>query len=346
VHEAGHLFAALMVEWKPVGLMVGRRKSKKLFRVGGVSICVGSFPFGGSAFAVARNPSHFRLKFLIFIMGGPVASISLFVLLVTLMASGGWMERLPEWWQVTISCLIVIEAGETCGYLFPYYFREQGQRIPTDALRIFQTLTMKESEVPARLASYCSFYTGYLIREDRLTEAKAFLSGMSEVFRDGLSARVYLIECLRGNDRALEADAEIEILIREGVPGEARAEILDALACIPLLYRDSEFVKRALGYIEEAIGEEPGKITLTGTKGTLLIEDGRLDEGIQLLGEVREKSDAARDKMYCEYYLALAYHQKKDRLRAMEHLKAAIEIAPKSHLRPRIEKAIRGAVGR
>ena len=101
-----------------------------------------------------------------------------------------------------------------------------------------------------------------------------------------------------------------------------------------------ELLPRALTAIEKAIELAPGSITLQGTKGSLLIELGRVDEGEALLQKVAAESESENDLAYCAHYLAVARLLKGERAEgARLFLEARIRY-PKFHGAQRLEKRL------
>jgi tetratricopeptide (TPR) repeat protein len=139
------------------------------------------------------------------------------------------------------------------------------------------------------------------------------------------------------------ARAEIDSLLKDGLPSASRVDILDGIACISIYYGHMEMLEDSLRYIEEAIIAEPDAITLKGTKGSILVESGRIDDGIAMLEEVRNTSISPIDHAISEYYLALGHYRMGRHQDATKHLDAGISIAPQCIVRWKIEEEIRSS---
>ena len=81
--------------------------------------------------------------------------------------------------------------------------------------------------------------------------------------------------------------------------------VLDSLACAPFMNEVPGYLDEALRWCGRALEIQPGNLTLTGTKGTLLAEQGRWDEAAPLLRHVAASSEADMDQGICAGYLAL-----------------------------------------
>jgi hypothetical protein len=98
--------------------------------------------------------------------------------------------------------------------------------------------------------------------------------------------------------------------------------------------------KRALDYIEEAIREDPSAITLKGTKGSLLVEEGKYGEGLQLLQEVMAHTTAENDRAVCSYYIALAMLETGRGEKGRELLEKAVQQYPVCAVRQQVTRRI------
>jgi len=119
-----------------------------------------------------------------------------------------------------------------------------------------------------------------------------------------------------------------------------RLRVLDSVACIPIFWDHPEMVAIAMEAMDKAMENEPNSITLMGTKGSLLIEDGKLDEGVHLLKEVQRQSKSENDLAISSYYVAYAAFKRGDTRIAKELLREAKEKYPKCIVASRIEEKI------
>jgi membrane-associated protease RseP (regulator of RpoE activity) len=69
IHELGHLFAALIVGWKPMVMTIGTGKKKPLFRIRDLTFVLGARPSGGLMQSVARHISYWRPKRFLYVLG-------------------------------------------------------------------------------------------------------------------------------------------------------------------------------------------------------------------------------------------------------------------------------------
>lgn len=336
-HELGHVFAAVLVGWKPVGLTMGWGRGRTVFKIGDMRFMVGKFPLGGFAQTLARNRVRFRLKQIIVAAGGPAVMIGSVIALYHGFKNPYWLAREPDWMQQVMAYVLFFQVLSAARIFFPRYLKLDGQRIPNDSRKILNTLWMKESEINGEYAKHVFLLARFYAGENRLQEGKAMVMESGGAMGSAMDTRMCWVHVLLVTGKGAEARTERELLAKEGVESMSRAMVLDGLASLPIFHGYPDLVEESMGYIDEAIALEPGTITLKGTKGALLIEKGCLDEGIEMLERVRDGSDAVPDKAISEYYLALGFFRKGDVDEARRHLDAGIGIDPRCAVRGRVE---------
>jgi hypothetical protein len=104
-------------------------------------------------------------------------------------------------------------------------------------------------------------------------------------------------------DRAKETSRKLIESIAE--PAE-KVRVMDGLACIPIMEGLRSYLDEADRISREALELEPQSLTLQGTRGSILVELGRLGEGKKMLEDVYARSKAVHDRGICALYLGLA----------------------------------------
>jgi hypothetical protein len=343
VHELGHLCAALLVGWKPLGICIGSGNPRTIFRIRDFDIELGSKFSGGVAFARARSMRWFRLSQFIFILGGPLASgllaATLFVVATALEDTTNPLIE-PSWLWIlfAVECWLIL-----CNLLSPSSVELHDEALPSDGAVLLQTLRLKKADVAAGMLEQAFYCSRRLLKKGCISAARPDLT--NELYLSGeeekITARTWWIWILADEGHLDSAKAECEQLIMEYPPGtEARSGVLDTLACLPVFYGSKALIPEAMKVIEMAIAEEPDKITLKGTKGSLLIERGDVEQGLELVEQVLKESESENDRAICTWYLALAAHKLGRLEEAQEKLKEAKLRAPEHLVGTRIEKEI------
>ncbi len=124
---------------------------------------------------------------------------------------------------------------------------------------------------------------------------------------------------------------------------EERIEQLDFFATCVLMYGATEFLAEADRYSEELYELKPDEWTVKGTRGSILIETGRLEEGMSILQEVMDKDPSAFDRAISASFLALAELKRNNVDVAAEWLRKSRDLDPNCGSLKRIEALLRSA---
>ena len=143
-----------------------------------------------------------------------------------------------------------------------------------------------------------------------------------------LAKRLHAI--LLQNDGRFET--ELTSTLRQLVSNQSKIALLDQLACIPLTQSKPHLYPVAESCIRKALQIAPGTLTLQGTLGSLLIEQGNFPEGEPLVRECYNRSTALHDRGICSYYLALLAMQKGDSKTAHKLATQSIALYPEPWL--------------
>jgi membrane-associated protease RseP (regulator of RpoE activity) len=127
----GHLFAAVLVGWKPVKLSLGRGKRWKTFKFGDFQIQLRLIPFGGFALSFPPNPTSFRVRKFLVAAGGPIATTLLALLLSLPLIT---IPDDDQAWRRPLTILFVGMCITVVENLFPHMVRVNGQKNPSDGL--------------------------------------------------------------------------------------------------------------------------------------------------------------------------------------------------------------------
>jgi len=78
----------------------------------------------------------------------------------------------------------------------------------------------------------------------------------------------------------------------------------------------------------ELLEADPANISIRGTRASVLVDLGRIDEGNAMLKEVLEKTTSTIDKTYANIFLALAEKQRGKLESAHEYARNAAKTDP------------------
>lgn len=342
LHECGHLFAALLVGWKPVTFSVGTGRRITVFRHGDFQVQLGWLPGGGAVSAPAETASWFRFKWFVFSISGPVFTLAGIGTIGYLLHRNWDSPSVLPWAHAVVPIVLGMQTGMFFGAIFPRKVRVYGREYASDGLQAWYSLSLPAQKITRQVTeNQTARIAIYLERGEEARAMKMLETLARNAEWQPLQMRMLWIHWLFKQGKSAEAEAAIEALQGDaGVLGISRSEVLDGLACLPLFYGHSHLRERALGYVDEAIRENPSAITLKGTKGSLLVEEGRYHEGLELLEEVMTHTKADNDRAIASYYIALATLETGRWEKGRELLERAVKRYPDCVVRPHVTQRI------
>jgi predicted Zn-dependent protease len=100
---------------------------------------------------------------------------------------------------------------------------------------------------------------------------------------------------------------------------------------------DPELLPEADAYSKEAYSAAPWVPSITGTRGTVLVEMGQIEAGVKLLKEAFEKASSSRSKAENACHLAIANARMGNRDQADKYLKLAQQLDSQCRLIERVQ---------
>jgi hypothetical protein len=315
LHELGHFYAARLVGFRPMMLSIGYGPCLLLNRfASGLTLSVRALPVSGYVFAWPCGEKHLRLRWFLMTLAGPAVNIALVLAVWGL--EEGW------WFQLSVRDLV----GKTFGFIFfsnlilaisslvPYSTCLERGRWESDGLMLWR-LMFGAGETFWRGMSYWNEQFGARCGSAKEAEDS---KGWSQNWRDHIQSF----------DPHLMIESYRQLLREPQLTAEARLGLLDSFATTVLMYNAREFLSEADMYSEELHRAKPTEWSVMGTRGSILVEIGRTEEGIEMLRAVVENDPLAFDQAISAAFIALG-EIKKGRLEAAEEwLNKAREFDP------------------
>lgn len=120
-----------------------------------------------------------------------------------------------------------------------------------------------------------------------------------------------------------------------------KVAICESVAMLVIRQRLLDLLAEVDRYSLLALEVQPEVNTLKGTRGSILIEMGRVGEGVAMLEEVFRDADTTTDKAICAFYLALASLQKGDEAGTRMWCEQLMQFGPSQWL---VERAVETGV--
>jgi len=296
-HELGHFVCAKLVGMSPYLMKVGSgfSISSNSFFGARIELGIHLFSFNGETHAhFPTNWSTFndlKPKLIIYCLGGCLANSILLACSIAMLAHTGFPSFL---YFISIEVVMMISA------LIPRNILLYGRKHPNDAKQIFLILTK----------DYQQYFLTELQKE--LTRMDGNLAGPYILLKnDTGTIELFVKAATEINYRHFdEAIALYNRLLRApNASGAERVYFLDILSSIVIVHGQKQYVTQADVWSQEAMKLAGHSKTVQGTRGAILIELGRYEEGTRMLLQLTEPDNHPLDIAISSCYLAKAEHR-------------------------------------
>jgi tetratricopeptide (TPR) repeat protein len=342
-HEVGHALAARAVGFRVFRIMVGAGHISLKKWVGGTLLDFRPLPVGGATLVGPGSPGQLGAKLFLIFLAGPLVN-GLLVAVALLWTTpkdlspakcGSSMQPMFDF--IAANALLIIIN------LIPRKVRTPQGDVDSDGLGLLRAFAIPQERREEMLSSTFALEGWVCLEQSRYTEALAWYEkGLKEhpasaVLRNDRAVALFN---LRRFEEAREAF--LDLLRNPALKPVVRAFALNnvAAADIYLLPARSDLLEEADRYSGEALRKMGWMAIFQGTRGAVLIELGRVDEGLALARKAFEGSETARVRAIVACTLAIGLHAKGKNDEAKEQLAIARGLNPQCLLLPRAEQAL------
>ncbi len=346
IHDIGHAVAAKGVGLVPTRLQIGLEPEILSFGLGRMRVGIGMNFFGGYVAAIRGKAEFTRTKNLAFELGGPIASFLLFVVVVAAACLIGFNDPLSQPIPLLLSMtLFVAQNFIMLIYLFVSDITIDGSQLKPDMPAIWECLVSSDQQWEAnnpwlgKINNYIrrgmwneAFEKALPYLQPHPQFALHFANFIMLVDREIVPIIKKLVDdTLSGGTQPSPQECSW-LLFTQGACHAYQGEVAAAKKCLEEAFQsaptDSDkvnlseqlanlvIVQRLMDMLPEAdrcseyaLLLEHESITLKGTRGSILVELGQLESGMEMLKEVFEKSESEHDKAISAFYIALGFRK-------------------------------------
>jgi tetratricopeptide (TPR) repeat protein len=326
LHELGHAVAGVLMKGEVLSITLGRSPFPEGahydFKFFGWPCQIYAPPYAGSVQMAFLSNAHFRTRVCLMIAAGP---------LVTLIASLPGLFLLEQH-DISNWAALVLSWSAINAYLFlhaaiPYEGTKRGKKITNDGMQFLRTLALKDDEVLQK------------VMQNKLTrDYQAMAKTLSKCSADELISKykstlpplpvlIALLDKLSEQDDPRFHEYLWKLLSHPDAPETFCSKIIDIyftkqLAKAPPANQElAERLSVRLLQLNDCLSTR-------GTRGSVLIDLGRIEEGKAMLKDVLIKTTSTIDKSYANIFLALAEKQEGNLTLAREYAEKAAKIDP------------------
>jgi tetratricopeptide (TPR) repeat protein len=338
IHELTHASVAKLVGLRVFGIQIGIGKTVWSGEFLEINWVVNILPISGITLVGARPSPAIRSKLFFVYLAGPASHAAMafvFYLLAQTLPSFTIGHQLS-------SALVVVNILLLVANLLPRKVSVVTGMQGTDGWHLFRVPFLKESEFTKR-------YIGYYASEAMQAYAKNdFDSAISWVDRalsldvnSGVAQNVLGIIQMARQEYHDSRETFLRLLETEDArqPG-LRYILLNNIAYMDALLHDPSLLPEADEFSAEALKHLQWIPAIMGTRGTVLLELGKLDEGIALLQKSMSLHPDKQGKALNACHLAIGEFRRGDLGAARKYLATAKTLDPKCFLLSRVETQI------
>lgn len=351
LHEFAHALTAKAVGMQLFQVHIGHGRALLRLRVAGIDVHINSMLFlGGLTYAGHVTPHGLRLRQAAYVAAGPAANLMLAGILVTVagwMGSGEDLVRLVQG-PAILQGLLLVNLAMGIASLFPVRVNTAAGVMSTDGMKLLALLRVKPGFTEVNLLNRWILGSSFAVQdEDYALAEEAAMEGLEldpehPALLNNLGiAKLGRHEFEQGRTIFMKVLAR-----REGSPqpgnASSLAESLNNVAYADLLIGGEDRLREALDYSRRAcelVPREPGYVE---TRGCMLIEAGRYEEGRRWLAGATRYVVGVQAEAIHHAYLALADNRLGDAA-AEAHLQMARRGSIEHPLLQRILARIEGA---
>jgi tetratricopeptide (TPR) repeat protein len=306
-HEIGHAVVGRIVGMRVFGIEIGKGRVVCEFRFCGMFWRFRTIPFGGVAYGASYSARFFRIRKSLSVFGGPLANLIALCISIQILS----LNRSPA--PKLLDDFVPIEIFALSNFLmlvfslWPYMVNSVAGRIPSDGLFLWKVWWFKDKQIEENLAARYYLEAIEHQKQKDFVEAQKWLEDGLRRFPDNIRLKIHAAGSLFRLKKYPEALRAYALLIgRDKKNKNLDALLLNDIAYTYLLIGKSELLHKADTCSRIAFEKLPWIIYCKGTRGSVLVEYGKYDEGLKLLHEAMKKHPEKSGQALNACYIGIA----------------------------------------
>jgi tetratricopeptide (TPR) repeat protein len=282
IHESGHLLFAKLSGGNPKRMILGNGHEVHRFEFSKIKIIINNQFKGGFAMANFDNQNLIKLRRFIYTAGGAVTNF-IFAYIVYLIFKLDFLFLSGKYGINISSAFIFANFFLGVFSLIPYYLNYQGIKIPTDGLSLLK-IPFRKKELLEEEINQNDFFEGIELFElKEYDKAIAIFERFSKIENTAFVAKLNLgmMYLKKGEfDNSLKMHLNCLESLSDEKNKIFKALVNNNLAWIYLITKD---YTKADFHSKTSFSINQKEMNFQGTRGSTLIEIGRVEQGIKIL---------------------------------------------------------------
>ncbi len=311
LHEGGHALAAALMRMKVFWVIVGTGPPLWHGLVRGRLWTLNALPVGGGTVFGRAEESWVRTRLMVATAAGPLANLLIVFAVRRFIGASHFLHYLSAqhlWEKPAFLEALTFWSAVGLANLLPMKVRTVfGEKTPTDGYRLLTTPFLKGAKLRELSAQYFVLEGSILLQQKRTEEALA-------VFEEGFarhpqSAHVRLslsAGLSMSGSFARARDVLLPLLGQAELPAGQLAVVRNNFAWASLMLMDPELLPAASRASQQALAAAPNVSAFKGTRGAVLVLEGELETGLELLRQARQGNTQPEHKGLNACWIAIA----------------------------------------
>lgn len=314
LHETGHLISAILVKGKPRRLVLGNGYEVQRFVLFGIKIIINTSFRSGFVFASFENHKFLKFRYLLYVAGGSITNLLLAYYFYKVF-NFNTDTFFGKYGIDLASGFIFANAFLAVTALIPFRINYLGMSISNDGLKILQLLFKKRKRIISSINT-SELLDAYDYYEDRKYDKAMQIYEKYLEEEDGeqnipVQINLSVVYLKKGMfNESLQLLGNIEKLLKTDKKVQNyKALVYNNLAWLYLIQQN---IEQADKYSKAAFEIRPSEQVIQSTRGSVLIEKGEIETGINHLLHLVDFKYINNQVLAAAIYLSYGYYLKKN----------------------------------
>lgn len=323
-HELAHITAARLMGMRVFKIIVGIGKTLFTRKIFGILAEFKAFPAGGLAIALPTSKQFFRLKQFGFVLAGPLINFLFVAMVYPFVSDDLWSvsalgDGLAPGLAFFYANLLVLIYN-----LWPHKVSTSHGMMSSDGKLLLQTVCIKSDEIETALAVRFAYEAAEAFERKDYKSARSAVDEGLHRHPDNFHLLSWLgVLLLRSHSFSEARDVFLKILPESEKLPANHALILNNIAYADALLDRADLLPEAESYSEKAMAVLAWHPSIKGTRGTVLVQLGRVEEGIELLNAALAGHDNVQNKAENACILAMTEAKRGNDAASRQYLEEA-----------------------
>lgn len=306
LHELGHYIISIMTGIKSRRIVLGIGKEILRFKINGSTLIINKNLVAGANYLHLQDTSFFRIKLFVTSIGGIIVNSTLCLFAIYIVSLG--TDNPTDICVLVGETLLVANFTLLLSAIIPWKPKFMGVPMPNDGLLAINALFAsknhyKEYKISGKIID---FLEQYEVRD--YNKCLNILNELIEAYPDLVVPKINLSLVYLELERYSESEALLKDILKDEANTRFELLIKNNLAWTLLLKDDIASLEEADKISAEAYKKHNKFYNLLGTRGCILIELGRFEEGQNLLFKAEKHKQNPQNDIAGLTYLAYAYY--------------------------------------